>query len=80
MSEQIHGHEVMEMMLEDGKVYTKATLCAAIVERFGEEARFFTCSAANMTTEELVEFLDGRGKFIDEGEGFRTEPDRMCQH
>ena len=79
MPEQIHGHEVMHMMMEDGRVYTKASLCAAIFERFGEGARFFTCSAANMTAEELVDFLGNRGKFIAEGAGFRTEPDRMCQ-
>lgn len=80
MSEQIHGHEVMAMMMEEGRVYTRATLRAAIVERFGEEARFFTCSAANMTAEELIGFLAGRGKFIEEDEGLRMEPDRMCQH
>ncbi|MFY9329202.1 MAG: YecH family metal-binding protein [Georgfuchsia sp.] len=79
MSEQIHGHEVMHMMMEDGRAYTKATLRSAIVERFGVEARFFTCSAADMTAEELIDFLMSRGKFLAEGDGFRTEAGRMCQ-
>lgn len=79
MPEQIHGHEVMKMMMDDGRVYTKATLRAAIDERFGEGASFYTCSAANMTADELVAFLEDRNKFIHESEGFRTEPDRMCK-
>lgn len=80
MPEQIHGHEVMHMMMEEGRVYTKAVLRAVTVERFGAEARFFTCSVANMKTEELMGFLECRGKFIDEGEWFGTELDRICQH
>lgn len=79
MSVQIHGHEVMHMMMEEDCAYTKSTLCAAIVERFGAKARFFTCSAANMTAEELIDFLESRGKFIDAGDGFKTEAGRMCQ-
>ena len=80
MTERVHGHEVMRMMIDDGKVYTKATLREAIVERFGEAAKFYTCSAENMTPDEIIEFLDKRGKFIDEGDGFTTEPDKICKH
>ena len=37
MPNQIHGHDVMQMMLASGKSYTKETLKKAIVEKFGEE-------------------------------------------
>ena len=80
MSEQVHGHEVMLMMIDSGEAYTKATLRAAIIERFGEDTKFYTCSADNMTVDELLVFLEERDKFIHEGEGFRTEPDKMCKH
>ncbi len=80
MTEQIHGHEVMKMMIDSGTVYTRASLRAAIHGRFGEQARFHTCSAGNMTADELITFLNARGKFIDDGAGFRTEADRICQH
>ncbi len=80
MPEQIHGHEVMQMMIDAGKVYTKDTLRAAMAQRFGAQARFYTCSAENMVADELIAFLAARGKFLDEGEGFKTEPDRICQH
>ncbi len=80
MAEQIHGHEVMRMMVDAGKAYTKATLRSAIAERFGQDARFYTCSAQNMTSDELVAFLEVRDKFVQDGDGFKTEPERICQH
>jgi probable metal-binding protein len=70
----------MRMMIEEGKAYTKATLRSAIADRFGEEARFYTCSAEDMMADELIAFLESRGKFVDKGEGFKTEPDRICKH
>jgi probable metal-binding protein len=76
----IHGHEVMEMMLASGKTYTKETLVADVISRFGAAARFYTCSAENMTAEQLVEFLDAKGKFLRQEGGFQTAADKMCQH
>ncbi|HHW9302713.1 TPA: YecH family metal-binding protein, partial [Salmonella enterica] len=43
--ESIHGHEVLNMMIESGEQYSNASLEAAITARFGEHARFHTCSA-----------------------------------
>lgn len=80
MAAQIHGHEVMEMMIESGKRYTRGSLRADIIRRFGETARFYTCSADNMTSDELIAFLQARGKFVDVGDGFKTDPDRLCNH
>jgi probable metal-binding protein len=78
--EQIHGHEVMQMMLQSGKSYTRATLLADIVARFGAEARFFTCSAENLGPEDLISFLQERGKFVPSQDGFQTSPDLLCKH
>lgn len=80
MATQVHGHEVMQMMVASDAVYTKETLRTAIVEKFGEEARYFTCSADGMTAAELIEFLDARGKFQAVPGGFRTDAGRICQH
>ena len=77
---QIHGHEVMEMMMTSDKVYTKETLMTDIIQKFGKEARFHTCSANNMTAIELVAFLEARGKLIRCEGGFQTSADTMCQH
>lgn len=50
--DSIHGHEVLNMMIESGEQYTHASLEAAIKARFGEQARFHTCSAEGMTAGE----------------------------
>lgn len=60
----IHGHEVLQMMLASGESWTVASLEAAIRRRFGEEARFHTCSAENLSAAQLVAFLEKKGKFI----------------
>ncbi|WP_228728746.1 YecH family metal-binding protein [Klebsiella grimontii] len=65
----IHGHEVLQMMISSGESYTVATLEAAIIARFGKEARFHTCSAENLSAAELVAFLQKKGKFIAVDEG-----------
>jgi probable metal-binding protein len=80
MQTQIHGHEVMEMMVESGAAYTRASLKAAILARFGADARFYTCAAENLTADGLIDFLAARGKFVAQGDGFTTGADQMCAH
>lgn len=78
--EHIHGHEVIQMMLESGKSYTRTSLAADIVGKFGPTARFYTCSAENLTPEGLIDFLESKGKFIAREDGFQTSSDLMCKH
>ena len=77
---QLHGHDVLNMMLASGKTYTKATLVADIISKFGSETKFHTCSAEDMTAEELVTFLESRGKFKLQAGGFQTSEDVICKH
>lgn len=76
----IHGHEVLNMMLESGERYSEKSLEAAICSRFGNDARFHTCSAEDMTAAQLVAFLASRGKFIPTEEGFSTHESKICRH
>jgi probable metal-binding protein len=80
MSSEIHGHEVIAMMRETGKLYTRESLVGAINERFGAETRFHTCSANGMTALQLVEFLARNGKFARYAGGFTIDMERVCQH
>jgi probable metal-binding protein len=80
MPEQIHGHEVMQMMNDAKIAYTRDTLRAAIVTKFGADARFYTCAAEDLTADELIDFLDERGKFVPSGAGFVVDADRVCRH
>lgn len=77
---EVHGHEVIAMILGSQQAYTRESLARAIVDRFGAETRFFTCSAAGMTAPELVQFLESRGKFMPLADGFTIDPGRVCQH
>ena len=78
--ESIHGHEVLNMMIESGEQYSNASLEAAITARFGEQALFHTSSAADKTARELVAFLAAKGKFIATEDGFSTHESKICRH
>jgi probable metal-binding protein len=76
----IHAHEVMHMMLEQDGVFSRESLTRAIIERFGSDARFHSCSASGMDAHTVVDFLESRGKFVARGEGFSTAKDKICDH
>jgi probable metal-binding protein len=78
--QQIHGHEVIQMMLQSGKVYTRSSLLADIIATFSPNARFYTCSAQNLTPDGIIDFLKAKGKFAPIEEGFQISPDRVCNH
>ena len=74
-----HGHEVLDMM--EGHSYASAQeLIDAIIARFGDKERFFTCSAENLTAAELVCFLQERGKFMPANDGFTVDRSQVCNH
>lgn len=78
---QIHGHDVLNMMLETGRSYSRERLIADIIAKFGEDAQFHTCSAENMTAEGLVDFLQAKGKFVPQKDGgMSTSPELICKH
>lgn len=77
----IHGHEVLHMM-EGNSYATKRQLIDAIIKRFGENERFYTCSASGMTAAQLVDFLEERGKFMPCGkeDDFTVDSSKICNH
>jgi probable metal-binding protein len=76
----IHAHEVMHMMLEQGGVFSRESLARAIKERFGETATFCSCSADGMNVDAVIAFLESRGKFVARADGFNTAQDKICNH
>ena len=76
----IHAHEVMHMMLEQGEVFSRESLARAIVDRFGAGAKFHSCSAAGMDVHAVINFLESRGKFVARDDGFNTARDKICNH
>ena len=77
---EIHGHEVLEMMVAYGKPYSTESLQTAIDERFGSDARFYICSGGGMTAAELIETLWAKGKFAGTTESFVFDTGKRCDH
>jgi probable metal-binding protein len=77
---EIHGHEVLEMMIETGHTYCDENLEKAIDLKFGKEARFYICSGGDMTAAELIEALWAKGKFSGTTEAYVFDPSDRCDH
>tara|TARA_B110000879_G_scaffold176198_1_gene229946 strand:+ start:1495 stop:1734 length:240 start_codon:yes stop_codon:yes gene_type:complete len=77
---EAHVHDIMQMMMETGEVYTRESLENAIVHKFGITTTFHSCSENGMTATDAVTFLEGRGKFIPTEEGFYTDESKKCSH
>jgi probable metal-binding protein len=80
MSESIHGHEVMEMILAANPPLSRGQLEQVVKDRFGDAPRFHTCSAHNMTLDELLEFLHVRGKVVEAKGVLGTSRSQICGH
>lgn len=76
--ETVHGHEVMEMMVESGQRYSEASLVDEMAERFGEEASYHTCCAEGLGASELIEFLWTKGKLTGTRDSFVFDPMDQC--
>ena len=78
--ESIHGHDVIDMIQQAGRAFSRSELVAAIGEKFGVGARFHTCSAEGLTADDLVEFLSIRGKFVSTDGALAIDASKVCQH
>ncbi len=74
---QIHAHEILRMM--EGNTYTTASLKEAIINKFGIDARFNTCSAEGMNADAIIDFLANKGKFKSLDNGFTMDIAKVCK-
>lgn len=77
---ETHAHEVMRLMLELDNDFSRESLAQAIIERFGVDAKFHSCSQAGMDVHAVIDFLESRGKFVARADGFNTAQDKICNH
>ena len=63
-TDPIHGHEIIDLVAKYPKGIATATLTDIVAGEFGTGARFFTCSAKNMSLPELLTFLGERDKVL----------------
>lgn len=76
----IHAHEILEMMIRTGKKYSNESLSDEIVQEFGIDATFHTCSGHGLDPFEIVQHLWGKGKFTGNPDAFVFLPASRCNH
>ena len=60
--QSLHAHEVLQMIQVQGLPATREDLVNKIVQEFGNEATYFSCSDQDMSAESLVSFFEAMGK------------------
>lgn len=80
MPANIHGHEILEHIIEAGGTLRLSELRAFATATHGEDALYHTCSASQMSFEQLLEFLTSRSKVTVVGEQVTVHAEKMCQH
>lgn len=74
----VHGHDLLDLLLEAPR--TRADLRQTIEARHGQGCRFRTCSAQGFSFDELLGFLEARGKIACEGDMLRAVRENICNH
>ncbi|MFI3266115.1 MAG: YecH family metal-binding protein [Rikenellaceae bacterium] len=74
---EVHAHEVLRMM--EGNSYSQESLKQAIIEKFGAEQLFYTCSAKGLNIDNLITFLEAKGKFKGFEQGFTVDLEAVCE-
>ncbi|MUJ25803.1 YecH family metal-binding protein [Aliivibrio fischeri] len=80
MKQDIHGHVVLNTLIDSKEPLPRAQLEEKIENEFGSEVCFHTCSQQNLTLAELLDFLLSKKKIVATEEGFTANPERMCHH
>jgi len=80
MTDSIHGHEVLDLVLSAREPLTLQALEAQVNARFGPDARFHTCSASGLTCPELLELLGLKGKLVATERGIQADRSQICEH
>lgn len=69
MSNSVHGHDVMALMVAQGGAIIKPELISLMGQKFGLSARYHTCSAVDLSAEALLQLLMHKGKLLDTPQG-----------
>ncbi len=80
MDTVIHAHDVLHMVGESNGGILLEELRTELNTRFGPDVRFTNCADARFTVDELLHFLQARGKIsVDDGVA-RVNGQNVCHH
>lgn len=78
MSQQVHGHRILELIIDAGGVMPLAQLRSSATSQYGNDAQYYTCSAHGMSFDSLMDFLLRRQKVSIQGEDVTVHVHNMC--
>jgi len=78
--EQVHGHEVINVIKGLKGTESKEELITIVNSKFGEETLFYNCSNDSMSAEVLLTFFEGKGKLLFSNNGFVFGKPSECNH
>ena len=80
METVIHAHDVLGMVAESPDGMPLQELRVVLNSKYGPEVRFTNCADAKFTVDELLVFLESRGKIsVNEGVA-RVNGQMVCNH
>lgn len=80
MPGSVHGHAILNLLIEAREPLTRDALRQIAAEEFGPDARYHTCSADSMSFDDLIAFLCRRGKVTEQGGRLIVHAEEMCSH
>lgn len=81
MENVVHAHDVLHKVAECNDGIGLEELQTHLNEQYGQAVRFTNCADARFTIDELLLFLESRGKiFVDERGIARINAARVCNH
>ena len=76
----VHAHSVLELFALQANGIETAQAVPHIEDTFGTGARFFACSASDMTAAQLMEFLLRREKIVETDGRLHLNRANLCSH
>ncbi len=78
MTASIHAHKVLNLLRD--KPMTREQLEQTVIEQFGADARFRTCSREGFDLDSLLVFFVEKQKVIENQGQWELNIERVCSH
>ncbi|TCI04045.1 DUF2492 family protein [Corallincola luteus] len=76
----IHGHKVLELILSSAPNQSLTELRQLVINNFGTDAIYHTCSESDMDLDSLLAFFVARGKVAGDDGALNVDETKICQH
>jgi len=78
MTDIIHAHNLLELLLQSDGGITKDALLSEITDRFGDTVQFTNCTENTHTFDQILQFLASRDKIIVKGDTISACKENIC--